>query len=61
MYLFSSVTQKANHARDYLLGEGLEKIDGYENVYSTNLNSRNNTSLNYNVSFGNSQIELMST
>jgi len=48
MYLFSSVTQKANHARDYLLGEGLEKIDGYENVYSTNLNSRNNTSLNYN-------------
>ena len=41
MYLFSLVTQKANHARDYLLGEGLEKIDGYENVYSTVLNSDN--------------------
>ena len=26
--LFFSVTQRANHARDYLLEEGLEKIDG---------------------------------
>ncbi|XP_020600434.1 ceramide kinase-like [Orbicella faveolata] len=26
------VTQKANHARDYLLGEGLEKIDGVVSV-----------------------------
>ena len=26
---FFSVTQRANHARDYLLGEALEKIDGY--------------------------------
>ena len=25
---FFSVTQRANHARDYLLEEGLEKIDG---------------------------------
>lgn len=23
------VTQKANHARDYLMEEGLEKVDGY--------------------------------
>jgi len=27
-YFFFSVTQRANHARDYLLEEGLEKIDG---------------------------------
>ena len=26
--LFYSVTQRANHAKDYLLKEGLEKIDG---------------------------------
>lgn len=26
--LFFSVTQRANHAKDYLLKEGLEKIDG---------------------------------
>ena len=33
MLLLSSVTQKANHARDYLLEEGLEKIDGYGRQY----------------------------
>ena len=26
--LFYSVNQRANHAKDYLLKEGLEKIDG---------------------------------
>ena len=34
---FLSVTQRANHARDYLLGEGLEKIDGYVNFISQKL------------------------
>ena len=28
-FFVDSVTQRANHARDYLLEEGLEKIDGY--------------------------------
>ena len=28
IFFLFSVTQRANHARDYLLEEGLEKIDG---------------------------------
>ena len=27
--MYFVVTQKANHARDYLMEEGLEKVDGY--------------------------------